>query len=248
MDIDSYHNKESAVEGEEGRVPTTARTEVRRHPERGAYETERIRAILDEGLVCHVGIATDDGPVVIPTTYGRVGDVLYLHGSPASRLLRTLKSGVAVCVTVTLIDGLVLAHSTLHHSLNYRSVVIFGTATEVVDLDERARALALFVEHVVPGRTADARAANERELRATLVLALPIVEASVKARTGPPLNDPADLDRPVWSGVVPFGLAVGAPERDGDTLPEVPVPGYVAGYARPRREAPPAGFEPALPL
>jgi uncharacterized protein len=235
MDIDSYHNKESVVAAgvAGGRVPTTARTEVWRHPERAGYETERIHAILDEGLVCHVGIATDDGPVVIPTTYGRVGDVLYLHGSPASRLLRTVKSGVAVCVTVTLIDGLVLAHSTRHHSLNYRSVVIFGTATEVDDLEERARALALFVEHVVPGRTADVRPANEKELKATLVLALPIEEVSVKARTGPALNDPADLDRPVWSGIIPLGLAVGPPQRDGDTLPEVPVPDHVAGYSRP---------------
>ena len=208
------------------------RTTLKRHPERGAFEVEQIRAILDEGFVCHVGFTTEHGPAVIPTTYGRVDDTLYLHGSPASRMLRNLKSGLPVCVTVTLIDALVLARSTYHHSMNFRSVVVYGTAVEVKDLGEKAAALASFVEHIVPGRTAQARAATEGELRGTLVLALPLDEASAKVRTGGPIDDEADLDLPVWGGILPIATTFGAPEPDEHTPTELDAPGYLVDYAR----------------
>lgn len=214
-------------------VPPTPRTEVRRLPARAAYERALIEAILDEGLVCHVGFSTDHGPVVIPTTYARDGDRLLLHGSPASRMLRSVKAGVDVCVTVTLLDGLVLARSTFHHSMNYRSVVIFGTATPVDDAAEKAEAMRLLVEHIVPGRTSDARQASARELQATLVLALPLAEASAKVRTGMPIDDDEDLSLPVWAGVLPFVTRPGAPEPDPQMDPEVGLPGYVSGYERP---------------
>lgn len=229
MDTALYCNKEQTT------LTPTARTTLKRHPERGAFDVEQIHAILDEGYVCHVGFTTEHGPAVIPTAYGRVDDTLYLHGSPASRMLRNLKSGLPVCVTVTLIDALVLAKSTYHHTMNFRSVVVFGTATEVRDLDEKAVALAAFVEHVVPGRTAQARAATEGELRGTLVLALPLAEASAKVRTGGPLDEEADLALPVWSGVIPTPTAYGAPEPDAHTPADLDVPPYVRAYARPAR-------------
>lgn len=213
--------------------PPTPRTEVRRLPARAAYERALVEAILDEGLVCHVGFTTNHGPVVIPTTYARDGDRLLLHGSPASRMLRSLKAGVDVCVTVTLLDGLVLARSTFHHSMNYRSVVIFGTAVPVEDPAEKAEAMRLLVEHIVPGRTADAREASARELQATLVLALPLAEASAKVRTGMPIDDDEDLGLPVWAGVLPFAPRPGAPEPDPQMDPEVGLPHYVSGYERP---------------
>jgi uncharacterized protein len=220
MDTDLYHNKDLEM-------PPTDRTTLKRLPDRGTRERAQIHAILDAAYLCHVGIETESGPVVIPTAFGRVGERLYLHGSPASRLLRTLRRGVPVCVTVTLVDGLVLARSTFHHSLNYRSVVLFGTATEVVDLDERAAALASFVEHVVPGRTAEVRPASPKEVRGTMVLALPIEEASAKVRTGPPIDEPDDLDLPVWGGVVPLHTVSGPPEPDAHNLPGVPLPAFL---------------------
>ena len=193
----------------------TDRTRVRRLPVRASYERATIHAILDEGLVCHVGFVHDRQPYVLPTTYARVGDQLYLHGSAASRMLRGLREGTPVCVTVTLLDGLVLARSAFHHSMNYRSVVILGVAVEVSEPDERLRALEAIVEHVNPGRWPQVRPPSAQELRATMVLRLPIEEASAKVRSGGPLDDAEDLGWPCWSGHVPLRLVALAPVPDG---------------------------------
>jgi uncharacterized protein len=182
------------------------RTRVKRIPDRGRYDRETIDAILDEGLVCHVGFEVDGQPYVIPTLYARAGDVVYLHGSSASRTLRQLSAGVPVCVTVTLLDGLVLARSVFHHSMNYRSVVLFGTATPL-EGGEKESALHALVEHLAPGRWDEARQPTPTELKATSILALPIDEASAKVRSGPPKDEPEDEDLPVWAGVVPVHLA-----------------------------------------
>lgn len=229
-----YHKERSSSEtvsatgaGRLGPVAVTERTTLRRHPERGRFERDEIYAALDAAWVCHLGIATDQGPVVIPTSYARVGDELLVHGSPASRLLRTAANGIPVCVTVTHIDGLVLARSTYHHSVNYRSVVVLGTATEVTDPGAKADALAAFVEHVVPGRTADARPATAKEVRGTKVLAVPLAEASLKVRTGGPSEEPEDLALPVWAGVLPFATATGALVPDAALDPAIPVPAYL---------------------
>jgi nitroimidazol reductase NimA-like FMN-containing flavoprotein (pyridoxamine 5'-phosphate oxidase superfamily) len=192
----------------------TEKTKVRRLPSRGAYDTETIYAILDEALICHVGFAIDGQPFVIPTIHWRDGDTLYFHGSAASRMLRTLRGGVDACVTVTLLDGLVMARSAFHHSMNYRSVVVFGKAREVADRDEKLRALERLVEHIAPGRYAEVRGPSESELRQTLVLALPLHEASAKIRTGPPVDDVDDYKLPVWAGVVPMKLERGVPVED----------------------------------
>ena len=186
---------------------------VRRLAERGRYDRATIEAILDEGFVCHVGYAADAGPVVIPTAYARIGDRLYLHGAPANATLRHASSGVPVCVTVTLVDGLVLARSAFHHSINYRSVVVHGTGTEVTDEEEKRAALAAVVEHIVPGRGADARPPTSSELRATRVVRVPLDEASAKVRTGGPKDDPEDLDLPVWAGQVPLPDGPGCAHR-----------------------------------
>ena len=206
---------------------------LRRLPARGAYDRETLEAILDEGLVCHVGFVADGQPFVIPTTYARIGLDLYVHGSAASRMLRALKGGIPVCVTVTLLDGLVLARSAFHHSMNFRSAVILGTAAEVVDEAEKLRALGAIVDHVVPGRSADVRGPNEKELRATLVLRLPLDEASSKIRTGPPLDDEEDMGAPCWAGVIPLRLATAAPIPDPAMDPACPAPSNVAEYRRP---------------
>lgn len=210
----------------EPELTATPRATVRRHPERATHERAAANAILDEGLVAHVGIVADGAPVVIPMAYGRDGDRLLLHGSVASRLMRDLSGGIPVCVTVTLLDGLVLARSAFHHSMNYRSVVVHGTARRIVDPVEAAAALGRFVEHLVPGRGAEVRASAPIEVRQTTVLEVPIEEATVKARRGGPIDDEADLDLPVWAGVLPLGLAAGAPipaaEVDGmDVSPSV---------------------------
>ena len=189
----------------------TARTKVKRHPERGDYDRATIGAILDEALICHVGFVADGQPYVIPTIHARDGDVLYLHGSPGSRMLRTIKDGVDVCVTATLLDGLVLARAVYNHSMNYRSVVVLGRAREVENRDEKLRAMECVVEHVVPGRWSEARQPNEKELEATMILALPLDEASAKIRTGPPTDFDEDLDLPVWAGVIPLDLRRGRP-------------------------------------
>jgi len=206
----------------------TDRTRIRRLPERGNYDPAVIHAILDEALICHVGFVIDGRPVVIPTIHARVGDHLYFHGSPAAGMLRTLRGGVDACVTVTLLDGLVLARSAFHHSMNYRSVVVFGKAEEVVDREEKIRVLDKLVEHVCRGRSADARRPNESELKQTLVLRIPIAEASAKIRTGPPKDDEEDYALPIWAGVLPLALTPSAPVPDN----EVPVPQYVAKYSR----------------
>ena len=207
----------------------TDRTRIHRLPERGAYDAHTIHAILDEALICHVGFAVEGRPVVIPTIHTRVDDHLYFHGSPASGLLRTLRGGgVDACVTVTILDGLVLARSAFHHSMNYRSVVIFGKAEEVVDRQEKLRVLTALVEHVCRGRSADARGPNERELKQTLVLKLPIAEASAKIRTGPPKDEDEDYAMPIWAGVLPLSLTPLAPVADN----QVVVPDYVSRYRR----------------
>ena len=202
-------------------IPVTERTKVRRLPKRGHYDRETIHAILDEALICHVGFVVDGSPVVIPTIHWREGDTLYVHGSSASRMLRSLKEGVDACVTVTLLDGLVLARSAFHHSMNYRSVVVFGKAREV-DGEEKLRALDSLVEHVMRGRSRDVRPPNEIEMRATTVLALPLDEASAKIRTGPPVDDDEDYALPVWAGVVPMKLTRGEPIADAGVTVELP--------------------------
>jgi len=212
----------------------TARTAVKRLPARAAYDRATIHAILDEGLVCHVGFAVDGQPFVLPTTYARIDDCLYLHGSAAARMLRTLRAGVPVCVTVTLLDGLVLARSAFHHSLNYRSVVILGTAAEVVEPGEKRRALEAIVEHVVPGRWPSVRAPSPQELKATMVLALPIVEASAKLRSGPPLDDAEDGAIPCWAGEVPLRLTALPPVTDSRLPVRATPPAALAGYSRSR--------------
>ena len=197
----------------------TARTTLRRLPDRGDHRVETVRAIVDEALVAHVGFAVDGQPWVIPMTYARIGDDIYLHGSIANHLLRTLATGVEVCCTMTLLDGLVLARSAFHHSMNYRSVVIFGVAERVDDEAEKQRAFAALVERMAPGRTAHGvRMPTPAESRKTLVVRLSLHEASAKVRTGPPIDDPEDLELPVWAGVIPLRLTPGAP------LPAAPVP------------------------
>lgn len=210
----------------------TARTRVRRLPKRGVYEREKIYRILDEAFVCHVGFTVDGQTFVIPTAYARAGDRLLIHGSAASRMLRALAWEVEVCVTVTLLDGLVLARSAFHHSMNYRSVVIFGTAAVVRDEGEKMKALEAFTEHVMPGRWRDVRPPTSRELKATMVLSLPLEEASAKVRAGPPLDDEADYATGVWAGVLPLRLSAGEPVGDPRLPAGVKVPAGVASYRR----------------
>ncbi|NJM99328.1 MAG: pyridoxamine 5'-phosphate oxidase family protein [Phormidesmis sp. RL_2_1] len=202
----------------------TTKTQVKRVPKRGHYDFEVVAKILDEGLVCHVGFAIDGQPFVIPTAYGRVDDNLYIHGASASRMLKSLRSGIDVCLTVTLLDGLVLARSAYHHSMNYRSVVLFGKAHEVTDTHEKTAALRAFTEHVIPGRWDQVRAPNQTELATTLVLSLPISEASAKIRTGPPIDDPADYGLPVWAGVLPLTQMSGLPIADTRLADSLAVP------------------------
>jgi nitroimidazol reductase NimA-like FMN-containing flavoprotein (pyridoxamine 5'-phosphate oxidase superfamily) len=201
--------------------PASARTKVRRLGERGRYDEATVHAILDEGIIAHVAVVTDHGPLVLPTAYARVGRTVYLHGAAGNGLLRAAE-GAPVCATVTLLDGLVLAKSAFHHSMNYRSVVVFATGRRVEDEDERRLALDAIVEHIVPGRTAEARPPNPSELRATRVLALDLGEASAKVRTGPPKDDEADADWPAWTGVIPLAQVRGAPVAASPTLDERP--------------------------
>ncbi len=202
------------------------RTRVRRHPERGEYSRDAIYAILDEALVCHVGFTVQGEPVVLPTVHARVADALYLHGAAASAMLGAA-GGSPVCVTATLLDGLVLARSVYNHSMNYRSAVVFGVAQEVTDEQEKRTALDALVEHVVAGRSADARGPSTAELRSTRVLRVPITEASAKARTGPVKDGPEDLGLDVWAGVVPLRLAAETPEPDPELREGIPTPGYL---------------------
>jgi nitroimidazol reductase NimA-like FMN-containing flavoprotein (pyridoxamine 5'-phosphate oxidase superfamily) len=214
--------------------PRSERVRLRRKRERGSYEREVIDAILDEGLLAHLGIVDEQGqPFVIPTLHARSGDVVYCHGSTASRTLRALAAGAPACLTVSLIDGLVLARSAMHHSANYRSAMIVGRATSIEDLQEKRVALQAIVEHIVPGRWRDVRGPSENELKATAVLALPIDEASAKVRTGPPLDDEEDYALPAWAGVIPLSSHACAPEPDPRLDAGVRPPAYVTGYRRP---------------
>ncbi|HMJ25959.1 MAG TPA: pyridoxamine 5'-phosphate oxidase family protein [Pyrinomonadaceae bacterium] len=216
------------------KIPQTPRTTLKRVPTRGSYDRETIEAILDEGFICHVGFVSDGKPFVIPTGYARVGDRLIIHGSQASRMLRTLGQGIDVCVTVTLVDGLVLARSAFHHSMNYRSVVVFGRATVVEGPDDKIAALRALSEHMIPGRWDDVRGPSEQEMKQTTVLSLPLTEASAKVRTGPPLDDEEDYDLPVWTGVIPLRMVAGEPFDDERIPAKSEIPKYVVEYSRGR--------------
>jgi uncharacterized protein len=215
------------------RFRPTERTTLKRLPKRAEYDGARVCEILDEAFICHVGFVVDGQPFVIPTGYARVADRLYVHGSSASRMLRALGEGIEVCVTVTLIDGLVLARSAFHHSVNYRSVVVFGRATVVEEAEEKMEALRAFTEHVVPGRWAEVRWPNESEMKATTVLALPLTEASAKIRTGPPIDDEEDYEINVWAGVLPLRLVADDAIKDDRLRSGVGLPDYVREYRRP---------------
>jgi nitroimidazol reductase NimA-like FMN-containing flavoprotein (pyridoxamine 5'-phosphate oxidase superfamily) len=210
----------------------TERTKVRRLPDRGKYDSESVYGILDEAFICHVGFVLDGQPYVIPTGFGRLGDTLYIHGSAASRMLRTVSAGVPVCVTITLVDGIVMARSGFHSSMNYRSVVIFGNAKLVEAREEKLAALAAFSEQVMPGRWKELRETTDAELKGTLVLALPITEASAKVRTGPPKDDEEDYALPLWAGVVPLKLTAGTPIPDPRLPPGIQPPDYAKHYKR----------------
>lgn len=212
--------------------PQTERTTLKRLPKRGVFDRDLVYQILDEGFVCHVSFAVDGQPFVIPTGYARVGDELYIHGSQVSRMLRTLSSGIEVCVAVTLVDGLVLARSAFHHSVNYRSVVIFGRAALVAEREAKLAALFAFSEHVIPGRWDDVRQPTEQELKATTVLSLPLNEVSAKVRTGPPIDDEEDYALPVWAGVLPLKLVAGGPISDPRLPDTVGPPTYTVHYKR----------------
>ncbi|MGB7203367.1 MAG: pyridoxamine 5'-phosphate oxidase family protein [Pyrinomonadaceae bacterium] len=214
------------------RLSPTKKTRVRRIPKRGDYDRETINAILDEAFICHVGFVVDGQPYVIPTGFGRVENDLYVHGSSASRMLRELSKGVDVCVTVTLIDGLVIARSAFHHSVNYRSVVVLGKAELITDADEKNLALETITNHFVPGRWADCRWPNELELKATSVLKLAIDEASAKIRTGDPVNDDEDYSLDFWAGVLPLDLSPGNPQNDAKLSPGIAPPAYITNYKR----------------
>ena len=210
----------------------TKKTTLKRIPKRGNFDRDVINSILDEAFICHVGFVADGQPYVIPTAYGRVGNDLYVHGSSASRLMRSLADGIDICVTVTLIDGLVLARSAFHHSINYRSIVIIGNAEMVTGDEEKIKALEAFTEHLIPGRWNDVRPPTDLELKATIVLRLPINEASAKMRTGDPVDDEADYMLNVWAGVLPLALKAGEPIPDARLNPDIEPQEYVQRYKR----------------
>ena len=210
----------------------SARTRVVREPQRAVYDREAVYRILDEAFICHVGFVVDGQPFVIPTSYGRLDDTLYIHGSAASRMLRNLDQGIPVCVTVTLLDGLVLARSIFNHSMNYRSVVILGTAEVVQDPQQKLVALHALAEHILPGRWAESRQPNEKELKATFALRLPISEFSAKVRQGPPIDDEEDYAFRTWAGVIPLNIASGTPIADDRCDPNIAVPAYASAYSR----------------
>jgi hypothetical protein len=218
----------------ETQIPT-ARTRLVREADRAVYDRETVYRILDEGFLCHAGFVVDGQPFVIPTSYGRKDSSLYIHGSAASRMLRQIqKDGVPVCITVTLLDGLVLARSIFNHSMNYRSIVILGKATLVDDPTEKLAALRILSEHILPGRWDDSRQPNERELKATSVLRVPIEEFSAKVRTGPPIDDEEDYTFPTWAGVVPLEVIAAPPIDDARLLPGKEAPEYARNYTRNR--------------
>lgn len=209
------------------------RSEVRRHSERGCYDRKLINDIIDEALICHVGFVHDGCPMVIPTIHARIDDTLYLHGSPASRMLRSMRSGDEISVNVTLVDGLVVARAAFHNSMNYRSVVVFGRPRIVADDDEKRSALEAITNHVIPGRWDDARPMTMSEMRATLVAALPLDEASAKVRSGGPKDDEGDYGLPIWAGVIPLTIVPGEAVADPHTRVAVDAPSYVEEYRRP---------------
>lgn len=214
--------------------PKSSRIQVKRLPERGHYDREVIDAIVDEALICHVGIVAAEGnPVVIPTIHARSGDILYLHGSAASRLLRSMKADAEICVTVTLLDGLVVARSAFHNSMNYRSVVVIGTPRIVEDLEEKLSALEAVTNHVIADRWDASRPVTDKEIKATLVVALPLDESSAKIRTGGPVDDEADYDEPIWAGVVPLQVVSGEPVADERLREGIATPFNIAQYSRP---------------
>jgi uncharacterized protein len=231
--IGTVHQSNLAVAYPFVTVPSSERTRVRRKAARGAYDRETIDAILDEALVAHLGIAVDGQPYVIPTLHARVGDTVYLHGSAGSRTLRALASGTPACLTVTLLDGLVLARSARHHSVNYRSVVVLGQALPVTDPHERLAALRAFMERVVPGRWGEVRTPTEADARVTGVLAMSLAEASAKVRTGPPLDDEQDYAMRVWAGVVPLRTQAGpTPIPDPRLAPDIKLPATIESWLR----------------
>jgi nitroimidazol reductase NimA-like FMN-containing flavoprotein (pyridoxamine 5'-phosphate oxidase superfamily) len=213
----------------------TRRNRVVRLPERGHYDRESVYGIIDEAMLCHVGFVQDGQPFVIPTLHARLGDRLLLHGATTSRMLKHLQAGNPVCTTMTITDGLVLARSVFHHSINYRSVVLFGQGALIADPDEKMAALAAFTERLMPGRWDDAREPNRKEFKATSVVAIPIDSASAKVRVGPPKDDEEDLGLPVWAGVVPIRQVVGEPQAAPDLRDGVPVPAYITEYVARRR-------------
>ena len=206
---------------------------MRRKPARGSYDKQLVHSILDEALSCHLGFAIDGQPYVIPMIHARDGETLYLHGSKASRALLTLEGGARCCVTATLVDGIVLARAALHHSLNYRSVVVLGSAREVTDPAEKRAALDTIVEHIIRGRTTEARGASDADLKATLVLAVPLEEASAKVREGPPIDNREDHELDVWAGELPLRTEAGPPVPDPELADGIELPDYVSGYRRP---------------
>jgi nitroimidazol reductase NimA-like FMN-containing flavoprotein (pyridoxamine 5'-phosphate oxidase superfamily) len=210
----------------------TQRTRLVREPQRAVYDRAAAYKILDEGYICHVGFLVDGQPFVIPTSYGRVGDNLYIHGSSASRMLRNLDQGIPVCLTVMLLDGLVLARSIFNHSMNYRSVVVLGTAVAVRDPEEKLEALRLLSEHIIPGRWEDSRKPSEKELKATLALRLPVTEFSAKVREGDVIDDEEDYSFPTWAGIVPLTTVAGTPIDDARLMPGQEVPEYAKNYSR----------------
>jgi nitroimidazol reductase NimA-like FMN-containing flavoprotein (pyridoxamine 5'-phosphate oxidase superfamily) len=215
----------------------TERTKLRRKPDRGSHESETIHQILDAAFLAHIGFSVDGQPFVIPTLYGRKDDTLYLHGSAASRMLRELESGISACVTVTLVDGLVLARSAMHHSMNYRSVVAFGRARKIEDPDFKTTALQIISEHLLAGRWAEVRKPTDKELKATAVLEFTIEEASAKSRSGSPIDDEEDYALPVWAGVLPVSLTAGVPVPDARLAAQTPAPDYVRYYLYAERES-----------
>ncbi|MFP5263559.1 MAG: pyridoxamine 5'-phosphate oxidase family protein [Blastocatellia bacterium] len=210
----------------------TERTTLKRLPKRAEYDRRAVYEILDEGFICHVGFNVNGQPFVIPTGYARGGDNLYVHGSQASRMLRELSKGVEVCVTVTLLDGLVLARSAFHHSINYRSVLVFGRASLIEDKGEKLEALRVLSEHIIPGRWAEVREPTDAEMKATTVLSLPLAEASAKVRTGPPIDDDEDYEMSVWAGVIPLRVEAGEAIADPRLPAGIGLPDYIRHYER----------------
>lgn len=205
----------------------TERSRIRRIPKRGKYDRASVHQILDEGFLCHVGFAVEAQPFVIPTLYGRIGDAVFIHGSHISRLLKNLETGVKACVTVTLVDGLVLARSAFHHSMNYRSVVIFGTGRLVQEESEKLAALKAISDQILPHRWENARSPNEKELNVTSVIKIEIEEASAKIRAGGPVDDRPDYDLPIWAGVIPFEILHGTPVPDTELDENIKLPDYL---------------------